>query len=86
MDANDDFYGKELNFLHAYNFWTKIPQNGYSDTYTLNYEVSKNEIRRTMKCYRSTQYYLFISRRELDIHNEKENSIKTSGTKRQQQT
>ena len=27
MDANDDFYGKELN---AYNFWTEIPQNGYS--------------------------------------------------------
>ena len=34
MDNNDDFYGKELKFelfLHAYQFWTKIPQIGYSD-------------------------------------------------------
>ena len=35
MDNNDDFYGKEFNltclYMHKYQFWTKIPQNSYSD-------------------------------------------------------
>ena len=59
----------------TYSWFNIISSHGngnvpYIHGYTINYEVIKIKfVKLLMKCYRYTLYYLFISKRELDIHN-----------------